>query len=71
MGEIRIVSPGKTRVYPYPICKKNFSKRGQPLKERIDVRSKFFPLGVDPHRKARVASHVSVPIPLKPLLSYK
>ena len=23
MGEIRIVGPGKTRGYPYPICKKN------------------------------------------------
>ena len=22
MGEIRIVSPGKTRDYPYPVCKK-------------------------------------------------
>ena len=22
MGEIRIVSPGKTRGYPYPVCKK-------------------------------------------------
>ena len=22
MGEIRIVGPGKTRGYPYPICKK-------------------------------------------------
>ena len=21
MGEIRIVSPGKTRGYPYPVCK--------------------------------------------------
>ena len=23
MGEIRIVSPGKTRGYPCPVCKKN------------------------------------------------
>ena len=23
MGEIRIVGPGKTRGYPYPVCKKN------------------------------------------------
>ena len=22
MGEIRIVGPGKTRRYPYPVCKK-------------------------------------------------
>ena len=22
MGEIRIVGPGKTRGYPYPVCKK-------------------------------------------------
>ena len=26
MGEIRIVSPGKTRGYPYPVCKKNISQ---------------------------------------------
>ena len=25
MGEIRIVIPGKTRGYPYPVCKKEFS----------------------------------------------
>ena len=25
MGEIRIVSPGKTRGYPYPVCKKILS----------------------------------------------
>ena len=25
MGEIRIVSPGETRGYPYPVCKKEFS----------------------------------------------
>ena len=24
MGEIRIVGPGKTRGYPYPVCKKMF-----------------------------------------------
>ena len=23
MGEIRIVGPGKTRGYPYPVCKKS------------------------------------------------
>ena len=23
MGEIRIVGPGKTHGYPYPVCKKN------------------------------------------------
>ena len=23
MGEIRIVGPGKTRGYPYPVCKKH------------------------------------------------
>ena len=26
MGEIRIVGPGKTRGYPYPVCKKNIIK---------------------------------------------
>ena len=26
MGEIRIVGPGKTRGYPYPVCKKEFSR---------------------------------------------
>ena len=25
MGEIRIVGPGKTRGYPYPVCKKTLS----------------------------------------------
>ena len=25
MGEIRIVGPGKTRGYPYPVCKNIFS----------------------------------------------
>ena len=25
MDEIRIVGPGKTRGYPYPVCKKEFS----------------------------------------------
>ena len=25
MGEIRIVGPGKTRGYPYPVCKKGIS----------------------------------------------
>ena len=25
MGEIRIVGPGKTRGYPYPVCKKEFA----------------------------------------------
>ena len=25
MGEIRIVVPGKTRGYPYPVCKKEVS----------------------------------------------
>ena len=25
MGEIRIVGPGKTRGYPYPVCKKRIS----------------------------------------------
>ena len=26
MGEIRIVGPGKTRGYPYPVCKKKIYK---------------------------------------------
>ena len=25
MGEIRIIGPGKTRGYPYPVCKKSIS----------------------------------------------
>ena len=29
MGEIRIVSPGKTREYPYPVCKKRFLSTGK------------------------------------------
>ena len=31
MGEIRIVGPGKTRGYPYPICKKTTSATFYPL----------------------------------------
>ena len=27
MGEIRIVGPGETRGYPFPVCKKNKSLR--------------------------------------------
>ena len=27
MGEIKIVGPGKTRGYPYPVCKKYLSMR--------------------------------------------
>ena len=26
MGEIRIVGPGKTRGYPYPVCKKELEQ---------------------------------------------
>ena len=32
MGEIRIVGPGKTREYPYPVCKKYFSHMNLMLK---------------------------------------
>ena len=28
MGEIRIVGPGKTRGYPYPVCKKRLVLHG-------------------------------------------
>ena len=29
MGEIRIVGPGKTRGYPYPVCKKRIVSPGK------------------------------------------
>ena len=29
MGEIRIVGPGKTRGYPYPVCKKRMVSPGK------------------------------------------
>ena len=29
MGEIRIVGPGKTCGYPYPVCKKRFVGTGK------------------------------------------
>ena len=29
MGEIRIVSPGKTRGYPYPVCKERMFSPGK------------------------------------------
>ena len=29
MGEIRIVGPGETRGYPYPVCKNRFSQPDQ------------------------------------------
>ena len=37
MGEIRIVSPGKTRGYPYPVCKKIFYVTWSILFDEISV----------------------------------
>ena len=32
MGEIRIVGPGKTRGYPYPVCKKGMVETKENMK---------------------------------------
>ena len=52
MGEIRIVGPGKTRGYPYQVCKKNRfchrspiqTEKSQPEGKRImpEMRSDYF-----------------------------
>ena len=48
MGEIRIVGPGKTRGYPYPVCKKLFYRNlyvllyeKQMLKKRMSSSQKM------------------------------
>ena len=49
MGEIRIVGPGKTRGYPYPVCKKNRiyhrslmqTDKSQPEGKRIMPETRF------------------------------
>ena len=57
MGEIRIVGPGKTRGYPYPVCKKTIVGPGKtrgypyPVCKKVmmpisDPRDRFF----YPHR---------------------
>ena len=38
MGEIRIVGPGKTRGYPYPVCKK---EKSQPEGQRTMPETRF------------------------------
>ena len=55
MGEIRIVGPGKTRGYPYPVCKKNILYHRSPMQTEKgrqimpDTRFTDFPaLSVDP-----------------------
>ena len=35
MGEIRIVGPGKTRGYPYPVCKKEFSSTAKKIEQTL------------------------------------
>ena len=48
MGEIRIVGPGKTCGYPYPVCKKKIS---QPAGKRIMPETRFTEcptLSIDP-----------------------
>ena len=40
MGEIRIVGPGKTRGYPYPVCKiEHYSSVCTGIIDRTDGRS--------------------------------
>ena len=44
MGEIRIVSPGKTRGYPYPVCKKEISSTAKKYKVCIKGKKDLFPI---------------------------
>ena len=41
MGEIRIVGPGKTRGYPYPVCKKTIVGPGKTRGYPYPVCKKF------------------------------
>ena len=42
MGEIRIVGPGKTRGYPYPVCKKRIVSPGKTRGYPYPVCKKLF-----------------------------
>ena len=47
MGEIRIVGPGKTRGYPYPVCKKELSSTTKNRTNYVSKVSKISPDLVD------------------------
>ena len=50
MGEIRIVGPGKTRGYPYPVCKKRIVGPGKhPVCKKVNF-------SVCDHYVSRIAS---------------
>ena len=42
MGEIRFVSPGKTRGYPYPVCKKRIVGPGKTRGYHYPVKKYIF-----------------------------
>ena len=41
MGEIRIVGPGKTRGYPYPVCKKMEVEMPRENRKYVQTTSEF------------------------------
>ena len=47
MGEIRIVGPGRTRGYPYPVCKKEFSSTAKNRTSSVSQVRKTSPLLLD------------------------
>ena len=59
MGEIRIVGQGKTREYPYPVCKKDFYFTELTSKAKFSIwaspRVKILPFYV--HEKDRILFH--------------
>ena len=58
MGEIRIVGPGKTRGYPYPVCKKlTFLAGSKYLLPSVKVGSKLTYL------VAKFGGHITAHLP--------
>ena len=45
MGEIRLVGPGKTRGYPYPVCKKKYFELWQEEETILRLASAVRPRG--------------------------
>ena len=46
MGEIRIVGPGKTRGYPYPVCKKEISRTTKKRTNSVSQVKTYSPLTI-------------------------
>ena len=52
MGEIRIVGPGNTRGYPYPVCKKEFSSIAKNRTNSVSKVRKYFLSTILSHGKS-------------------